>query len=139
MSVGEDNLLFIVGWFLGLDIVGIVIMEGIRLFNYLQYSFKGKHVVITGGSSGLGLELAKQIASEEANVTIIARRSDQLELARQEIVEYCEKKGLPSPSICAMQGDVCDQQNIQESIQKSIQVHGEVDVILCNAGTATTG
>ena len=129
----------IVLWILGIDVAGIVIVEVIRMFKYLHYSFNGKHVLITGGSSGLGLELAKQIASEKAVVTIVARRKDQLELAKQEIISYCKKRGCSSPSVHVIQGDVCNRDTIREAIHTCIQAFGEVDVLICNAGTATTG
>ena len=139
ICISNQYYSYIVLWLLGIDIVGITIVEVIRLCKYLRYSFKGKHVLITGGSSGLGLELAKQIASEKATVTIIARRKDQLELARQEITSYCRKRGCSSPSIYIVQGDVCNRNNIRDAIRESIQTNGEVDVLICNAGTATTG
>ena len=129
----------IVLWLLGIDVVGIGIVEVIRIYKYLRYSFNGKHVLITGGSSGLGLELAKQIASEKATVTIVARRKDQLELAKQEIASFCKKRGCSSPSVHIIQGDVCNRDSIREAIHTGIQASGEVDVLICNAGTATTG
>ena len=45
------------------------------------------HAIITGGSSGIGKEIAKLLAARGANVTILARRPDLLELAKREIEE----------------------------------------------------
>ena len=46
---------------------------------------KGRHVLITGGSKGIGKEVAKEFAQRGANVTIFARNPQQLSEARQEI------------------------------------------------------
>ena len=59
-------------------------------------SFKGKHVVITGGSSGIGFALAKRCATEGAFLTLIARTPAKLEAARDAI---CSTLGLPPNSI----------------------------------------
>ena len=43
-----------------------------------NFEYKGKHVVVTGGSSGIGLELAKYYMALGARVTIVARDVDKL-------------------------------------------------------------
>jgi 3-dehydrosphinganine reductase len=48
--------------------------------------FKGKNVVIAGGSSGLGLALARRFAAEGATAILIARDEEKLELAKKEII-----------------------------------------------------
>ena len=47
--------------------------------------FTGQHIVVTGGSSGIGLVTAKMLASRGATITLIARRSDMLQSACAEI------------------------------------------------------
>src|SRR5690348_2310183 len=51
-----------------------------------QYDFRGKVVLVTGGSRGLGLVLARHLASEGANVVICAREEEELERARQDLL-----------------------------------------------------
>lgn len=48
-------------------------------------SFRNQGIVITGGSSGLGLELARRLAAEGARLTLIARDHGKLERAAQEL------------------------------------------------------
>jgi len=48
-------------------------------------NFRNQGIVITGGSSGLGLELARRLAAEGARLTLIARDRDRLERAAQEL------------------------------------------------------
>jgi NAD(P)-dependent dehydrogenase (short-subunit alcohol dehydrogenase family) len=49
-------------------------------------AFANKHVLITGGSEGLGLALAKQLASQHARVSLIARTLSKLEAAEQAVL-----------------------------------------------------
>src|SRR5688500_2268502 len=51
------------------------------------YDFAGKSVVITGGSRGLGLVMARELAAEGARLTLIARDEDELSRAAADIVE----------------------------------------------------
>lgn len=46
---------------------------------------RGKHVLITGGSQGLGLALAKEVSKRGADVTIVARSVSKLEKAVEEV------------------------------------------------------
>ena len=47
--------------------------------------FKDKNILITGGSKGIGLEMAKELGRLGANVAILARNKDDLETAKEEI------------------------------------------------------
>jgi NAD(P)-dependent dehydrogenase (short-subunit alcohol dehydrogenase family) len=49
-------------------------------------AFANKHVLITGGSEGLGLALAKQLASQNARVTLVARTLSKLEAAEHAVL-----------------------------------------------------
>ena len=129
----------VVLWIFGVDLAGILLTEIVHQIRPWRYSFAGKHVVITGGSSGLGLEMAKQIASESATVTIVARNRTQLEKAKDEIVSYCQSKGLMTPLVEIQQADICNKEDIQKAIDESSRTNGSVDVIICNAGMAKTG
>ena len=53
-----------------------------------KYDLHGKHVLITGGSSGIGLEVAKQYISRGASVTIMARNKQRLAAAVSQL-EVC--------------------------------------------------
>lgn len=68
----------------------INLLHGKTLFPTLQ----GLHVVVTGGSSGIGYSLAEQAVTEGAQVTLIARDSRKLQQAKQTLVH--ELKGLAS-------------------------------------------
>ncbi|XP_011157698.2 3-ketodihydrosphingosine reductase [Solenopsis invicta] len=55
-------------------------------------TIRGKHVVVTGGSSGIGKCVAILAAEKGANITIIARNVQNLEKAKDEILQACENK-----------------------------------------------
>jgi NAD(P)-dependent dehydrogenase (short-subunit alcohol dehydrogenase family) len=97
-----------------------------------QISFMGRSVVITGGSRGLGLILARQLADEGAKLTLLARTDEDLERA----VEELQAKGA---DVLAIPCDVRDQEQVNHAIEQAIDHHGRIDVLINNAGIITVG
>ncbi|XP_045617477.1 3-ketodihydrosphingosine reductase [Procambarus clarkii] len=62
-----------------------------NIFTRKKKDLKGKHVLITGGSSGIGLSVAHDVAGRGANVTLIARSVSNLEKARDEVAGTISK------------------------------------------------
>ena len=87
---------------------------------------KGKRALITGGTSGIGLETAKQFLKEGARVAITGRNPDTLESARNELQQ--DVLIIPSDS-----SSVAAQKQVVDAIQ---QVFGGLDVLFVNAGIA---
>ena len=141
VTIRTQNILFmsVVLYLLGADILCALIVEIIHQYRAFKYSFSGKHVVITGGSSGLGLELGKIIASEKAVVTLIARREDQLQHAKKDIEDYCRQKGVMTPHVFTEVADVCNREQLQNAMCNATNKNNAIDVIICNAGMAKTG
>jgi len=98
--------------------------------------YQGKLVLITGGSSGIGLALAKQLAALQANVWILARRPEQLEIAIKEI-ESCRKN--PSQRFGVIKADVSDEQEINTEISKFLETTGVPDILINSAGVTRPG
>ncbi|GLJ05684.1 hypothetical protein SUGI_0023020 [Cryptomeria japonica] len=96
-------------------------------------SLKDKHVVITGGSSGIGLAIAKEALAQGAYVTMIARNLAKLEAAAQEILHelQCEKNRINIKA-----ADVRNYEAISAAINESFQWR-PFDVILLNAGVGS--
>src|SRR5262245_46655533 len=65
--------------------IGVALGLGLRALVRARLSFKDKTVLITGGSRGLGLILARDFLKEGARVAICARESSSLERAREEL------------------------------------------------------
>ncbi|QNF32004.1 SDR family oxidoreductase [Adhaeribacter swui] len=97
-----------------------------------KYSFRDKVVVITGGSRGLGLVLARQLAAEGARLAICSRTEDQLKRAEQELTQ----KGA---EVLALPCDVTNRVQAEQFIQRVIKYYGRIDVLINNAGIIQAG
>lgn len=93
-------------------------------------SLSGKHVVITGGSSGIGLAIACKCAAEGAFVTLIARTPSKLALARDQIVATLNR---PPDSVQILAIDIGDANAITEAVEE-IYKSRPIDILICNAG-----
>lgn len=87
---------------------------------------KGKRALITGGSSGIGLETAREFVAEGARVAITARDPDSFSSARKELGD----QALYVPSDAA---DIPAQQKLAERVEREF---GKLDVLFVNAGLA---
>ncbi|HXR62263.1 MAG TPA: SDR family oxidoreductase [Rudaea sp.] len=93
----------------------------------LSGKVKGRTVLITGGSSGIGKAAAQKIAAAGGKVLICARGADELEAARKEIVD--------AGGIChTYVADLADIKSCDELVQKVIAEHKGVDILVNNAG-----
>lgn len=97
-----------------------------------DYSYQGKYVAITGGSRGLGLVMARQLADQGAYLTLIARDADELQRAADEL----RGRGATVLTIVA---DVRDQESIQTAIKTTVTHYGRLDVLINNAGIIAVG
>lgn len=86
---------------------------------------KGKIVVITGASSGLGEVAARELVKRGAKVVLGARRVDRLQALA---------KDLGQPSEAAVKVDVTKRAEVEALVKTAIDLHGHVDVLLNNAG-----
>lgn len=91
------------------------------------FSLKGKVALITGASSGLGIQFAKAYARQGADLVILARRYDRLESLAKEIEEM-GVKCLP------IKCDVSVESEVQEAVAKAVETFGKIDILVNNAG-----
>lgn len=87
---------------------------------------KGKRALITGGSSGIGLETARQFAAEGASVAITARDPDAFQAARQEFGD----------GMLYISSDAADALGQQKLAKTLAQEFGTLDAVFVNAGVA---
>jgi len=92
--------------------------------------FSNKVVLITGGSSGIGLSAAIKFAQEGAHVAILARGKDRLDDAVREI-----EKIVPDSSPLALACDVRDEQGVQAAFNQILEQFDHLDIVVNNAGT----
>lgn len=84
--------------------------------------------LVTGGSSGLGFAIARELACEGASVTIVARRKAELERAASEILKVARTRVLP------LVGDVSKEGEADRIARATEESLGPIDILLANAG-----
>lgn len=85
--------------------------------------------LITGGSQGLGREIADKYLSEGADIAICARNPAELETARAQMAS-----SFPERIIFAQACDVSDEQQVNTLVREAINKFGKLDVLILNAG-----
>jgi short-subunit dehydrogenase len=90
---------------------------------------KGKVVIVTGASSGIGEATARQFAREGAKVVLAARRVDRLQSLAQEIIAM----GTGAEAF-VVQADLSKLEDIQSLINQTRDKYGRIDVLVNNAG-----
>jgi NAD(P)-dependent dehydrogenase (short-subunit alcohol dehydrogenase family) len=97
-----------------------------------EYDFAGKTVLVTGGSRGLGLVLARGFAAEGANVAICARDPGELERARADLATRGAR-------VLAFPCDMTDRSQVRELVEVVNEHFGRIDVLVNNAGVIQVG
>jgi 3-oxoacyl-[acyl-carrier protein] reductase len=93
----------------------------------MDMGLKGKVVVITGASQGIGKTCAQALAREGCSVVICARRKEALEKAVEEI----KTEGT---EVLGVQADVAKAEDIANLVAKTIEKFGHIDILVNNAG-----
>ncbi|MCA3237939.1 MAG: SDR family oxidoreductase [Curvibacter sp.] len=93
------------------------------------FDLKGKTALVTGGSRGLGLQLAHALGEAGARVMISARKADELEVA----VADLQAAGIDARWIAA---DCGREEDIHRLAAETLQRMGEIDILVNNAGAA---
>jgi NAD(P)-dependent dehydrogenase (short-subunit alcohol dehydrogenase family) len=97
-----------------------------------EMDLRGRSVLITGGSRGLGLLLAREFARHGCRIGICARDAQELEHARQELAEA-------GVEVRAEQCDVARQEEVERWIRESEEAFGGIDVLVNNASIIQVG
>jgi short-subunit dehydrogenase len=112
--------------------LGVFLVANAVYKKITKFKLSGKVVLITGGSRGLGLVLARALAQRGAKLAICARSADKLELARQEL----EQAGA---EVIALPVDLTDRDQVKTMIQDVIRHYKKLDVLVNNAGIIQVG
>lgn len=97
-----------------------------------EMDVRGKVVLVTGGSSGLGLQMAREFADGGARLVICARGEDALRRAEADLATR-------GAEVLAVRCDVGKQEDVRELITQAIGRFGQIDVLICNAGVIQVG
>ncbi|MFK9093180.1 SDR family NAD(P)-dependent oxidoreductase [Bacillus salipaludis] len=94
----------------------------------VREQLKGKNIVITGASGGIGAEIAKLCAANGANLVLLARSFDKLEQLETELEQKYRVK------VDIFKLDVSDTNQVQVVFQRIFDSIGDIDILVNNAG-----
>jgi len=98
----------------------------------MDLDLRGKRAVITGGSVGIGLAVAKALASEGVDLVLVARDKARVE---REASEIAKTFGVKSVGLSA---DVSRKEDIDSAAARIGELFNGVDILINNAGTGTS-
>ncbi len=93
------------------------------------FNFKGQVAVITGCSTGLGVQMAKALANQGASIVAIARRKEKLDEVTAMIQKEYGVEALAVPC------DITDTDKVNEAVKLIMEKFGRIDILINNAGT----
>jgi NAD(P)-dependent dehydrogenase (short-subunit alcohol dehydrogenase family) len=93
------------------------------------FDLRDRVALVTGGSRGLGREMAEGLAEAGASLTILARREQWLTPA---LAEFRERGFRCEGLVC----DVSRPEGVQEAIAKTLEAYGRIDILINNAGVS---
>ena len=97
------------------------------------FDLSGKRALVTGGSRGIGLSVAKALAEHGADVAIVARTKEQLEASKQQIQADTDKKVWTFPF------DIKNIKGIEDFFKNIVSATKGVDILVNCAGTTVRG
>lgn len=111
---------------------GAFVMARAAIERLTEYDVKNKTVLITGGSRGLGLVMAREFAHQGARIVICARDNDELARAHNDLISR-------GAQVFAIACDVTNQHQVNNMIETVEARFGEIDILVNNAGVIEVG
>lgn len=119
-------------WWLAAAGIGAVAAYAALRRTRPRFDFENRVVLITGGSRGLGLVLARHLAEEGARIAICARNAEELLRAKEDL----ETRGAAVfQTVC----DVRNQSEVNRMVDEVRNHYGQIDVLVNNAGVIQVG
>lgn len=100
--------------------------------HFKDKTYKGKVVLITGASRGIGQDVARHYALAGASVTLVSRRQSALEDVKAAILLE-----VPDAEIFLYAADVKDPVQAEAAVNATVERFGRLDVLIANAGVST--
>jgi 3-dehydrosphinganine reductase len=97
-------------------------------------TFREKHALITGGSSGIGLAIATALARHGARVSLVSRDPARLGSAREAVLS-----AVPGAAVAVAPADVSREAEVDAAVASAERSHGPVDILVTSAGVARPG
>ncbi|MBE6118543.1 MAG: SDR family oxidoreductase [Solobacterium sp.] len=93
------------------------------------FEISGNVAIVTGCSTGLGVQMAHALANQGCTIVAIARRFDKLQEVCKEIEEQHGVETMP------IKCDITNTEEVEETVRKVVERYGRVDILVNNAGT----
>lgn len=93
------------------------------------FDLTGQVAVVTGCSTGLGVQMAKALANQGAKIVAIARRKEKIDAVAKEIADTYKVETL------AIQCDITDTEKVNATVDEVMKAFGRIDIVINNAGT----
>ncbi|HIY20387.1 MAG TPA: SDR family oxidoreductase [Candidatus Flavonifractor merdigallinarum] len=93
------------------------------------FDLSGQVALVTGCSTGLGVQMAKALANQECSIVALARRQEKIDAVANEIAETYGVQTM------AVRCDITDTQMVQEAVKAVMDRFGRIDILINNAGT----
>jgi gluconate 5-dehydrogenase len=93
------------------------------------FSLAGKTALVTGGSRGLGLQMAEALGEQGARIVISARKQEELD----EAVAHLAARGIEASAVAV---DLQDEANVQPFVEEALRRLGQIDILVNNAGAS---
>lgn len=97
----------------------------------MDLQLEEKHVLITGGSKGIGFACAAGFLAERSKLTLVARSRDSLDAARIELLSKW-----PTAQIFVVSADLTDASRARQALDEAEKALGSIDVVVNSAGSA---
>ncbi|PCJ22069.1 MAG: 2,4-dienoyl-CoA reductase [Gammaproteobacteria bacterium] len=94
---------------------------------YKQDLFKDKVVLVTGGGSGIGLRITKELLFLGAHVVIAGRNEEKLNLATEALQDYRHQ-------LSTVSCNIREEQQVDHAVDKILSQHNQIDFLVNNAG-----
>ncbi len=108
--------------------MGSLLPTGSKKTKHMDLKLKNKRALITGGSKGIGLAVAKGLAAEGVHLILCSRNPENLETAKREILEAA------GVEVDIQQTDVSRAADIDNLVQHVTEKYGSLDIFISNAG-----
>ena len=110
----------------------LLIWAIVRFIRTARYPLRDKVVVITGGSRGLGLVLARYVCARGGNVALIARDPEELTRAKADLAPH-------GSVVLTIECDLLDSEQIRSAVRRIIDRFSKIDILINNAGIIEVG
>src|SRR3982750_1153165 len=93
------------------------------------FDLHGRTALVTGGSRGLGLQMAEALCELGARVVLVARKADELAAAQAHLAQQCG-----AADVVTLPCDLADPAAISPLVERAIAAVGPLDILVNNAG-----